>query len=73
MSGTGNIGDTVEALHLGAWNYLLKPVTDLNILDHAITTALERAQLIVENREYQQGLEKQVEERTRAANDVLLS
>ena len=69
VSGTGHIGDTVEALHLGAWDYLLKPVTDLNILEHAITKALERARLIVENRAYQQGLEAQVEERTRELND----
>jgi DNA-binding NtrC family response regulator len=64
VSGTGHIGDTVEALHLGAWDYLLKPVTDLSMLDHAITKALERARLIRENRAYQEGLEKLVEERT---------
>lgn len=69
VSGTGHIGDTVEALHLGAWDYLLKPVTDLNMLEHAITNALERARLIEENRAYQKGLEMQVEERTRELNE----
>ena len=69
VSGTGHIGDTVEALHLGAWDYLLKPVTDLNMLEHAITNALERARLIEENRAYQTGLEMQVEERTRELNE----
>ncbi|WP_372846270.1 response regulator [Pontiella sp.] len=68
VSGTGHIGDTIEALHLGAWDYLLKPVTDLNMLDHAIKTALERARLIAENRQYQQDLEKLVEERTSDLN-----
>ena len=68
VSGTGHIGDTVEALHLGAWDYLLKPVTDLSMLDHAITKALERARLIRENRAYQTGLEKLVEERTLELN-----
>jgi DNA-binding NtrC family response regulator len=68
VSGTGHIGDTVEALHLGAWDYLLKPVTDLSMLDHAITKALERARLIRENRAYQEGLEKLVEERTLELN-----
>jgi DNA-binding NtrC family response regulator len=68
VSGTGHIGDTVEALHLGAWDYLLKPVTDLSMLDHAITKALERARLIRENRAYQAGLEKLVEERTLELN-----
>jgi len=69
VSGTGHIGDTVEALHLGAWDYLLKPVTDLNMLEHAITNALERARLIEENRAYQKGLEMQVEERIRELNE----
>ncbi|MEA2068315.1 MAG: response regulator [Verrucomicrobiota bacterium] len=69
VSGTGHIGDTVEALHLGAWDYLLKPVTDLSMLKHAITQALERARLIRENRDYQQHLEEQVEERTRELNE----
>ncbi|VGO16950.1 Chemotaxis protein CheY [Pontiella desulfatans] len=68
ISGTGHIGDTIEALHLGAWDYLLKPVADLDMLDHAITAALERARLIAENREYQKGLEIRVEERTRELN-----
>ena len=27
ISGTGRIQDVVEALHLGAWDYLLKPIS----------------------------------------------
>lgn len=64
ISGTGNIGDTVEALRLGAWDYLMKPVSDLSMLDHAIRKTLERARLIRENREYQQHLESEVGRRT---------
>ena len=64
VSGTGNISDTIEALHLGAWDYLLKPVTDLNILEHAIKQALEKARLIKENRDYQKLLEEKVDQRT---------
>lgn len=65
ISGTGNISDTVEALHLGAWDYLLKPVSDLSMLEHAIHHVLERAQLIRENRDYQLHLQEKVELRTR--------
>jgi DNA-binding NtrC family response regulator len=72
VSGTGHIGDTVEALHLGAWDYLLKPVTDLSMLEHAIRQALERTRLIRENREYQQHLEEQVEGRTRELNEKVV-
>jgi PAS domain S-box-containing protein len=64
ISGTGVIGDAVEALRLGAWDYLLKPVGDLTVLGHAVDKALERARLIRENRRHQEHLEEQITERT---------
>ena len=64
ISGTGRIADTVNALRLGAWDYILKPIDDLSILDHAIAKALERSRLLRENRDYQQHLEEEVARRT---------
>ena len=64
ISGTGRIDDTVQALHLGAWDYILKPVTDLSMVEHAITKALERARLLRQTREHQQHLEEEVARRT---------
>ncbi|MCF6178462.1 MAG: EAL domain-containing protein [Geopsychrobacter sp.] len=63
-SGTGVIGDAIEAVRRGAWNYLLKPIQDLSTLQHAIEQALERARLIKENRAYQVRLEEEVIART---------
>ncbi len=71
VSGTGHISDTVEALHLGAWDYLLKPVTDLSMLKHAVKRVLERATLIQENRGHQQHLEEEVERRTRELTEKI--
>ncbi|WP_319522970.1 response regulator [uncultured Desulfosarcina sp.] len=65
-SGTGLIGDAVEALHCGAWNYLLKPIQDLSMLTHAVEAALEKARLKKENQAYRLRLEQLVEERTTA-------
>ena len=65
ISGTGRIQDVVEALHLGAWDYLLKPVNDLSMLIYTIQKALERVRLLNENRSYQLHLEEEVERRTR--------
>ncbi|HUT13191.1 MAG TPA: response regulator, partial [Thermoguttaceae bacterium] len=64
VSGTGAIADAVEALHLGAWDYLLKPIADPVVLFHAVEKSLERARLIRRDREYQQHLEKEVRLRT---------
>lgn len=58
VSGAGNISDTVEALRLGAWDYIIKPVQDMNVLYHAVNKAFERAALIREKARYQRDLEK---------------
>jgi DNA-binding response OmpR family regulator len=63
-SGTGVISDAIDALHCGAWDYLLKPIEDLSILIHAVEAALEKGQLKKENQEYREHLEQLVEART---------
>jgi len=65
VSGTGSITSVVEALHLGAWDYILKPIQDMNILYHAVTKCLNESRLQRENLAYQQRLKELVLERTR--------
>lgn len=57
VSGVGNIGDTVQALRLGAWDYIIKPVQDMNVLYHAVNKAFERKQFIADKARYQEDLE----------------
>ena len=66
VSGTGNITDVIDAMHLGAWDYILKPVEDLNILLFAVKRALEKVELAQENKRYREHLEEQVTEKTKA-------
>lgn len=65
VSGTGTIADVVEAMRLGAWDYLLKPITNMEILAQAVEKALKRARLLRENKDYQHNLEHEVESRTK--------
>jgi signal transduction histidine kinase len=58
VSGAGNIKDTVKALRLGAWNYIVKPIPNMDFLRHAITKAFERADFIKEKKLQQKNLEK---------------
>lgn len=51
ISGVGTQKDTTKALRLGAWDYITKPFQELDILKHAVETALERAALQAANRE----------------------
>jgi putative two-component system response regulator len=64
ISGTGDIHDVIDTLRLGAWDYILKPIQDMGVLEHALGKSLERARLLKENRQYQQHLEEEVRKRT---------
>ncbi len=58
VSGAGMIADAIQALKRGAWDYVTKPIPDMQVLESAIVKALDRARLLVENREYQRRLEQ---------------
>jgi serine phosphatase RsbU (regulator of sigma subunit) len=57
VSGAGVMNDAVEALRLGAADYLVKPLEDLAVLEHSVRRALDRARLMLENQRYRQKLE----------------
>jgi phosphoserine phosphatase RsbU/P len=58
ISGTGVLSDAIEAIRLGAWDYVLKPIRDMAVLGHTINRSLEQARLRRENQEYQRHLEQ---------------
>jgi serine phosphatase RsbU (regulator of sigma subunit) len=62
VSGAGTQGDVVEALRRGAWDYLTKPIQDMEFLESAVGRALARARLARENREYREYLEMLIDE-----------
>jgi putative two-component system response regulator len=64
ISGANSLDDAVQALRLGAWDYLIKPVQDLNLLGYTVKECLEKARLIKENRNYREHLEELVNDRT---------
>lgn len=49
--------DLIEALRLGAQDYVLKPVPNMTVLEHAVCRALEGGRLVSENKKYRQELE----------------
>lgn len=64
MSGAGSISDTIEAVRVGAWDYISKPIEDMAVLEHVLNQALERSRLLHDNRRYKEHLEEEVRERT---------
>ena len=64
LSGVGVVDDALQAVRLGAWDFLTKPLHNFSVLDHTLGKVMEKARLIRENKEYQINLEQLVRERT---------
>ena len=64
LSGVGIVEDALRAMRLGAWDFITKPLHNLDILNLTLGRVLERAKLLRENRQYQTHLEQLVRERT---------
>ncbi len=58
VSGAGVMSDVVDALRLGASDYFIKPVADLELLEMAVRRSLEQSRLMRENRRYRLQLEQ---------------
>ena len=70
VSGAGVMDDVVRALRLGADDFLVKPILDLEVLHHALRRALERADLEAENIAYREHLEKTNTELKRGLDEL---
>lgn len=64
VSGTGEIDNAIRAIQLGAWDFITKPILNFDVLELSLHRALEKVQLIEENKAYKANLEKLVERRT---------
>lgn len=58
VSGRGTMSDVVEALRRGAWDFILKPVVDVDLLVRAVGRALDKATLQRQNREFSESLQR---------------
>ncbi|MBI9100169.1 MAG: hybrid sensor histidine kinase/response regulator [Spirochaetaceae bacterium] len=70
VSGNGVIKDAIEAVSRGAWNYVMKPIYDLAELELSVNMVIEKADLVRNNRLYKEGLEIEVEKRTKELFDL---
>src|SRR5215203_5803657 len=61
LSGMSETTTAVDCLHLGAADFLLKPIS-LSELQARVIRAMEKRSLILQNRFYQENLERQVQE-----------
>ncbi|MCK5311543.1 MAG: response regulator [Desulfobacteraceae bacterium] len=64
LSGVGLIDEAMSAIRAGAWDFISKPVSDMQVVFHTIEKCLEKAHLIQENKKHQEHLEELVTQRT---------
>jgi response regulator RpfG family c-di-GMP phosphodiesterase len=69
ITGNKDLSIAVDSLRLGAFDFITKPF-DLPAISRAVQRALERRQLAIENRFYQEELERKVQERTLELNNA---
>lgn len=62
ISGAGEIDSVVSALRGGAWDYITKPIEDLNFLSYTLEKVIKRVSLIKENKEKSLEIEKKNKE-----------
>ncbi len=60
LSGQGELQDAIQALRLGAWDYIRKPIRETAILKISVERALEKARLKAELKAYRERLEERV-------------
>jgi PAS domain S-box-containing protein len=64
ISGSNEIADALNAIKLGAWDYITKPLENMDQLLHSIEKSFEKAKLVLDNIKYQKYLEDEVKKRT---------
>jgi len=69
ITGSPEIDCALEAMRLGAYDHLGKPL-DLAKLSLTVARAVEKRRLVLQNREYQSSLETMVDERTKQLHEA---
>ena len=64
ISERDNLDNAIDALNIGAWDIVLKPIENLTHLGHSIIKTIERSRLYQENVNYRNHLEKEIKKRT---------
>jgi PAS domain S-box-containing protein len=58
ISGAGKKQDVIQALKMGAKDYISKPIIDLDIIIHVVSKVFENRRLTHENKAYREQIEK---------------
>jgi len=74
LTGVGSMDYAVKAIHLGAYDFLTKPIADIELFHIKVKQAVEKRHFLQQEKAYKEQLEVEVQAKTRelAAKNLLL-
>ncbi len=74
LTGGGSMDYAVKAINLGAYDFIAKPIEDLDFFEVKIRRAIEKRLFVRREKDYKENLEKEVRKKTRelAGKNILL-
>jgi len=72
ITAIADVQTAISLMRMGAYDYIIKPV-ELNVLSLSLDRAIEKRELLIENRDYQLHLEQRVEEQTKKIRQSFLN
>lgn len=70
LTGAGSMDYVVQAINLGGYDFLTKPIEDLDIFNVKIRRAIEKRSFILRERQYKSSLEDDVRSKTRELEET---
>ncbi|MEJ2137577.1 MAG: response regulator [Desulfofustis sp.] len=64
LTGSGSMADAVRAINMGVYDFLCKPIEDLDIFNVKIRRAVEKRNYVLQEQRYKQALEDDVRRKT---------
>ncbi|MBW2658414.1 MAG: response regulator [Deltaproteobacteria bacterium] len=65
LTGAGSMDTVVKAINLGAYDFLTKPIEDLEIFNAKIKKAIEKRMYVLKERKYKVALEDDIQEKAK--------
>lgn len=65
LTGAGSMDYAVKAINLGAYDFLTKPIEDLDIFNVKILRAIEKRNYVLKERQYKTALEDDIQEKAK--------
>ena len=74
LTGAGSMEYAIKAINLGAYDFIAKPITDIDLFEVKIRRAVEKKMFLRKEKSYTENLEQEVKNKTRelAEKNILL-